>query len=357
MAEYSIRDVARLAGVSVGTVSRILNNADNVDEEIRERTMAVIRRVNYRTGPRGRRSERAVAAPLRSLNIALVSPGMGSAWKSNELWLSYMTGIETACRERRARLSMYMADDRSDDIVGDIARNADGILIKMSADLPGYVKELIAILPAVGFGAIQTADPLPQIVVDNHAGGVAAVTGLRKLGHHRIAFINHMANDPIFIARANGYQETMKAAGEFRPEYLREFASSAQAGYHDPEAAPPDLSAQLDALLALPETPTAVILANDWAACGFLQACAARGVRVPEGLSVCGMDDSGNLCNLLRPALSTISMPFNRVSHFAACTLCDLIGGVGIHQRNTASVMRLPGEFKLRESVLPIKQL
>ena len=55
MADYSIRDIARMAGVSVGTVSRILNNAENVDEGIRRRTMEVIRQVNYRSGRRGRR--------------------------------------------------------------------------------------------------------------------------------------------------------------------------------------------------------------------------------------------------------------------------------------------------------------
>ena len=100
--------------------------------------------------------------------------------------------------------------------------------------------------------------------------------------------------------------------------------------------------------------PDTVILANDWAAFGFLQACAIRGVRIPDEFSIIGMDDSGNLCTLLKPTLSSVAMPFNRVSHFAACTLCDLIDGVGVHQRNTSSVVRIPGSLKQRDSIRTI---
>ena len=81
MAEYSIRDIARMAGVSVGTVSRILNNADNVSDEIRRRTLDVIRQVNYQAGRRGRRPvhtfERVPERNGRKIRtIAMLSPGM-----------------------------------------------------------------------------------------------------------------------------------------------------------------------------------------------------------------------------------------------------------------------------------------
>ncbi|MBS1369510.1 MAG: LacI family DNA-binding transcriptional regulator [Lentisphaeria bacterium] len=360
MADYSIRDIARMAGVSVGTVSRILNNAENVDEGIRQRTMEVIRQVNYRSGRRGRRAESrpaAFTAPERIRNLALISPGMGSAWKSNELWASYMAGIETACQERRCRLTMYMADTKRDDIIREIVRNADGILIKMEDTLPDYLKELITLLPAVGFGAAHTFDPLPQVIVDNNAGGVIATEQLLQHGHRRIAFVNHEACNEIFIARSNGYLEVVKSEGSFRPEYLIEFSARTRAdGYAaEPEQAPPDMSGVLEKLLSLPERPTAVVFANDWAAFGFLTACSARGIRIPDEFSIAGMDDSGNLCTLLKPALSSVAMPFNQVSHFAACTLCDLIDGIGAHQRNTSSVIRIPGVLKQRDSIRTIQ--
>ena len=359
MADYSIRDIARMAGVSVGTVSRILNHAENVDEGIRQRTMEVIRQVNYRSGRRGRRAEsRSSTFPAaeRPRTLALISPGMGSAWKSNDLWASYMTGIEAACQERHCRLTLYMADARHEDIRREIIRNTDGILIKMANSLPDYLKELITLLPAVGFGAAHTFDPLPQVIVDNNAGGVLAAEQLLKQGHRRIAFVNHEACNEIFIARSNGYLEVMKSTGHFRPEYLIEFSpqNREEGSVVDPEQTPPDMSDALDRLLALPERPTAVIFGNDWAAVGFLTACRMRGIRIPEEFSIVGMDDTGSLCTLLQPALSSVAMPFHQVSHFAACTLCDLIEGIGIHQRNTASIIRIPGVLKQRESIKTI---
>ncbi len=353
MADYSIRDIARMAGVSTGTVSRILNNAANVDEEIRRRTLEVIRQAGYHSGKRGRRPEKPAAAPRpkRIRNLALLSPGMTPAWRGNELWASYMDGIETACRERDGRITMYMADANPEEIVREIARSADGILVKMENRLPDYVRELISMLPAVGFGAAHTFDPLPQVAVDNNAGGVIAVRELMKRGHRRIAFLNHEANNEIFVARSNGYLEAMKSEGCFRPEYLFELPGRTPGKPAEPELDPPDLVAVLDRMKALAEPPTAVIAANDWGAFGFLRACETRQVRVPNEFSVVGMDDSGKLCSLLTPALASVAMPFDKVSHFACCTLCDLIEGVGLHQRNTASVIRIPGEFHERASI------
>ncbi|WP_294506251.1 LacI family DNA-binding transcriptional regulator [uncultured Victivallis sp.] len=359
MAEYSIRDIARMAGVSVGTVSRILNHAENVDEGIRRRTMEVIRQVNYRSGRRGRRAEsRTSTLPQRERThtLALISPGMGPAWKSNDLWTSYMCGIETACQERCCRLTLYMAEANREEISREIIRNTDGILIKMENPLPDYLKELITLLPAVGFGATHTFDPLPQVIVDNNAGGVIATEQLLRQGHRRIAFVNHEACNEMFIARSNGYLEVMKSTGNFRPEYLIEFSppNREEGRAVDPEQTPPDMSGPLERLLALPERPTAVIFGNDWAAFGFLTACQTRGIRIPDEFSIVGMDDTGSLCNLLKPTLSSVAMPFNRVSHFATCTLCDLIDGIGIHQRNTSSMIRIPGVLKQRDSIKTI---
>lgn len=161
MADYSIRDIARMAGVSVGTVSRILNNADNVSDEIRRRTLDVIRQVNYRAGRRGRRREhlpeRVPAGTGRRIRtIAMLSPGMSSAWKGNELWTTFLSGIERACGERGARLAIYMADMEPEEIVREISAGADGVLIKTNQEMPSYVDELISRLPCVGFGAIPT---------------------------------------------------------------------------------------------------------------------------------------------------------------------------------------------------------
>ena len=219
--------------------------------------------------------------------------------------------------------------------------------------MPSYVDELISRLPCVGFGAIPTGGAYPQVVLDNHAGGAIATRELLQMGHRRIAFLNHEALNSIFIARSNGYMEVMKSAGLFHGEYLLELQLSEYHSVTSPEAAPPDLSGALDRLLALPEPPTAVVVVNDWGAFGLLRACRARGVRVPEDLSIIGMDDSGSFPTLLTPTLSSIAMPFDRVAYFASCTLCDLMDGVGAHQRNVNSIIQIAGELKKRGSISP----
>lgn len=358
MAEYSIRDIARMAGVSVGTVSRILNNADNVSDEIRRRTLDVIRQVNYQAGRRGRRPVHTFE-PVPERNgrkirtIAMLSPGMSSAWKGNELWTTFLSGIERACGERGARLAIYMADMNPDEIVREISQSADGVLIKTNQVMPDYTEELISRLPCVGFGALPTPGAYPQVVLDNHAGGAIAVRELLQMGHRRIAFLNHEAQNGIFIARSNGYIEVMKSEGLFRNEYLLELQLAEYHSITAPETVPPDLSGALGRLMALPEPPTAVVVGNDWGAFGLLRACRARGMRVPEDLSIIGMDDSGNLPTLVTPTLASVAMPFDQVAYFASCTLCDLMEGVGTHQRNVSSIVQIAGELKKRDSIRP----
>ena len=176
----------------------------------------------------------------------MLSPGMSSAWKGNELWTTFLSGIERACGERGARLAIYMADMEPEEIVREISSGADGVLIKTNQEMPAYVDELISRLPCVGFGALPTSGAYPQVVLDNHAGGAIATRELLQMGHRRIAFLNHEAQNSIFIARSNGYMEVMKSAGLFRGEYLLELQLAEYHSVTSPEAAPPDLSGALD---------------------------------------------------------------------------------------------------------------
>lgn len=173
--DYSIRDIAKMAGVSIGTVSRVLNNAGNVDETIRSRTLEIIRSVNYKHTSRGRRTGKAGVATSggKTRTLALLSPGMSSEWKENDLWASYFSGIEQACQERRYQLMIYMADsaETEEEILKDVLRKSDGVLLKLEQNFPDYVKKLIDRLPAAGFGARPCGEALPQVVLNNTLAG------------------------------------------------------------------------------------------------------------------------------------------------------------------------------------------
>lgn len=358
MPEYSIRDIARITGFSVGTVSRVLNNADNVSTVIRRRVEAVVRDINYQAGRRGRRPvQSADMGTAKEYTIALLSPGMSSAWRTNELWTTYLGGIEQSCRERHCNLIIYMADSgRTEaEVIADIISRADGVLLKSETRIPDYIRSLIDRIPVVGFGASQNGSSLPQMVLDNVSAGRCVTEKLLKLGHRRIAFLNHMPGDANFVARANGYVEVVKSNGCYDSGLLMEH------GLQDtislaPETQLPQLGVVLDRLLGMTDPPTAVAVANDWGALGLLQAASRRDVAVPERLSIAGIDDIGNLCELSQPTLSSVAMPFAQCSSFAVNLLCDMLDGFQRHQRGVPAVVYLPGEFRLRQSVRSINK-
>ena len=356
MMNYSIRDIAKMAGVSVGTVSRVLNNADNVDETIRTRTLEIIRSVNYKHTSRGRRTGSTCPLPAgqKTRTLALLSPGMSSEWKNNELWASYFSGIEQACQERHYQLMIYMADaaEREEEILKDVLRKSDGVLVKLERNFPEYVKKLIARLPAAGFGACPCGEPLPQVVLNNTLAGKSITERLIGLGHRRIAFLNHVPCNSIFIERSSGYLEAMKANGLFDPALLLEKeCGGTSEGVVKPEALPPRFVEEARYLATLPDPPSAVVVANDWGALGFMHTCAEMGIAIPETFSIAGIDDTGNWASFCVPSLSTVAMPFGESACFAARILCDMIEGIGTHRRNVPSIVYLPGEVKLRASV------
>lgn len=347
----TIRDLAKLAGVSVGTVSRVLNDADNVDAEIRRRTLEAAEKSGYRLAPRGRpvnkakrRTERRTAAAVRSIIVA--TPGMGREWAEHELWQAYLGGITQACTERDYAPLVCMAETL--DRIGELCRQpgAAGVLVKVGTATPEELRRLAARVPVVGFGSYRPELPIPQVAIDDHGAGAAATAALLRLGHRRIAFVNPSARDARFVARAHGYAATMRQAGLFDPGLTIE-AHGRDSG-HRPERELPDQRELLPRVLA--SAPTAVLLANDWHALGFYRACAAAGLHIPQDLSVAGMDDSAE-ARSAQPPLASVSLALGDVACAATHTLLDMVEGAARHLRGRASVHYVAAQMCLRDSV------
>lgn len=353
MARHTIRDIASLAGVSIGTVSRVLNQADNVDPTLRQRTLDIIREINYQPSLRGRPTEQTTERPARKKAqpvLSVVFSEMGEAWRANVLWSSYMAGIERACRERDCICMLHFAGEELTAEKVLRARSA-GVLLKTPDLAPTYLQELADELPVVLFGGYNPQLPFPQVAIDNHAAGLLAVTRLLELGHRRIVFVNHQPERSMFISRAQGALEALEKAGLAQADSLLQLPVYTPEQHTQPQATPPDMSAVLHEVLNRPQRPTALIFANDWAALGFYHCCAERGLGIPEMFSVVGMDDNLALCGAANPPLSSLALPFEKVAYFAACQLIDMIGGAGQHQRDTASALYIPGEFRARGSI------
>jgi LacI family transcriptional regulator len=325
----TVRELAKRAGVSVGTVSRVLNEAGNVDPEIRRRTLEVIKSSGYELAPRGRRNYHLAAAKARSpkasdRNILLLAPEMSPSWSGHELWEHFIAGVKRACEERDYSYLVGMSDSFKDSIRKLLGpeRIACGAILKMNGEPPRELLDAGLELPLVGFGSYHPECPIPQVAIDDYSAGTCAALAALALGHKRVAFVNPARRRTLFINRSLGYSSAMKTAGLFDPSLLIEL--DCDGGSKSPQGAPPDMREALRRLLDA--RASAAIFANDWSALGFYRAAQDAGVRIPDDIGVMGFDDT-KLCQVVSPALSSMSMPFEEEAYFAASTLIDVVEG------------------------------
>src|SRR4051794_35461663 len=272
----TIRDVARRAGVSAATVSRVLNDSPLVVEATRERVLAAVDELGYQLN--------ATARTLSSGQAQAI--GVVVPFLETQSVIERLRGVVE--RLRRCGYDLLLADveapEARADAIRDLARRGRvaGLLF---VSLPVLDHEVEALardeLPAV---LLDVPHPrLPHVVIDNVRGGELAAAHLLARGHQRIAFVgDHPTNAYGFTSsedRRRGFRAALERAGI---SCVRECL-----GDHGGE---PACAAALE-LLALPEPPAAVFAASDVQAIGVLQAAAQVGARVPEDLAVIGFDD------------------------------------------------------------------
>lgn len=346
-----------MAGVSTGTVSRVLNGADNIAPDLYEKTMKVLRSTNYLEAKRRVVAGTEPKTGNAMKRICVVTPDMTSAWSGHQLWNEYLHGIENACRAANCRYEVqFSSPELSPERLAESLASSDGVLIKSAFDVPAFMKFLPEELPVVGFGSYNPGMVCPQIAIDNYAVGVVMTEHFLKMGHTRIAFVNHETHHKMFVTREQGYIETMRAAGLYDDALLIEHKTVLEKEF-SPLQSLPDMNLILGNLLSITPRPTAVVFVNDWAAAGFYQACQTRGIAIPDAFSVCGVDNTLSICEILNPSLSSFELPWSKVSEFAAASLIEMINGIGRHRMNLTSVQYLGGRLVLRNSIREINQI
>lgn len=276
-----MRDVARRAGVSPGTVSRVLNNSSLVTPDTRQRVLDVVRALNYSPNLLAQRLSTG-----RTLTIAVVVPFLTRPSVSERL-----NGAMGALSLSAYDLLIHNVDSpaRRADCFGLVLRRrqADGVLIISLAPTDCEAALLAdASVPIVLLDADHPAlGRLSRVTVDDVAGGESATRHLLELGHRRIAFLGDRIDNPFNFKSSRdrflGYCKALAAAGiERRREHYAE-------GEHG--RAPARRLART--LLQASERPTAVFAASDTQAVGVLEAAAELGLRVPEDVSLVGYDD------------------------------------------------------------------
>lgn len=362
----TIRDIARRAGVSIGTVSRVINGVTNIQPEIYERTLREIKACNYkprggwavasaadgaRTSRKGMRKSRA-----RTGNIGVLFYDISQKWRQSKIYLDYITGVEGECaaRDYHPVIEFMMSSQSLQQPRFLTEGKVDGVLIKANAVEPILVEKLSATCPVVFMDTYFPTLSYPQVAVNDHAAGVSTVEYLAGLGHKRIAFVNVQPSHHRFLARSRGYVEAMHLRGLFEPALLIEqdlFGPNFDA-VKDPM---PSLDPTVQRILDLDPRPTAVIFANDWAAHSSYECFHRRGVVVGRDISITGFDNMLPLCDLLSPPLTSYALPFKEAAEGATRELLERIDDHSpASQAAVPKVQLMMGRIVPRASVRPI---
>ncbi len=277
----TIRDVAKRAGVGLGTVSRVINKSSQVSEATRERVESVIAELNFVPSPTARRLSLG-----KTLTLAVIVP-----FFTRPAFVERLRGIENTVAESEYDLILYNVEtpEKRDAYFRDVPHRerADGVLIISLSPRDMDVARLAhADVPVVLVDANHPSlNSLNRVIVDDVAGGRMAVQHLINLGHRRIGYISDLLENPFNFTssrdRYQGYRQALAAAHvAFRAEYHRQ----GEHGRYEARR----LATQL---LSLPDRPTAIFAASDTQAMGVLEAARDADLRVPDDLSVVGYDD------------------------------------------------------------------
>lgn len=328
MSGSTIDDVAALAGVSIRTVSRVINGARQVNTDTRSRVEAAVQQLGFRPSPRARG-----LATGRSYLIGLVHD------ERNALVLhGVQRGIGAEATRRGCELVVHSvpADQEPsvDDVLQFLARSqVDGIVILPTmSGLQGLAQALAEVCANVVAMSSAAIDGYPVMLLSNEREAVGqAARHLMALGHRRLALISGPPGFYSTRERRAGFVEAVQAAGcELVSEVAGDY--SFESGV-----------AAANQLLDCWPRPTAIFASNDIMAAGVLKAAAARNIAVPGDLSVVGFDGSV-LADMVTPALTTLYRPMESMAQQAAKCLLDMIEGVGTPPQLQASVTLRVGE-------------
>ena len=324
----TIRDVADACGVSVSTVSRVLNDKDDVAAETYEKVRRVIADMGYTsslaaTSMRSRRTN-----VIGILVVDLGDPfslelfkGIGKAIRGTEYDLIiYSSGhIATTAESGWERRYLSRLD-------GSIT---DGVLV-----VTPTTEDLIAISPLVALDPHEH-NVFPAVISANREGAIAVMEYLIDLGHRRIGFITGRQGLVSSNRRQQGYIEALEQAG------LPVDATLIQQGDYTHETG----FRCAQHLFALPDPPTAIFAANDQSALGVLDAANEVGLRVPDDLSVVGFDNIP-LATCSMPGLTTVDQSVSEMGYVATTMLIKLIQGETLDE----SLCKIPTRLVIRDS-------
>jgi LacI family transcriptional regulator len=329
----TIKDIAREAGVSYSTVSRVVNNFEHIKPETRERVLMAMTRLGYVANQQARSLVGGRSQVVGLLIHAFDSPYIGLI----------IEGIDVAVAEAQYDLMLYTTHRRKareSTFVTSLARGlADGLLLVLPRDTEAYLDTLGRQgTPFVLVDYKPESSDIPAVCATNFEGAYDAMTYLLELGHRRIGFITGDMETGSANERLRGYRASLADWNiPFDPDltYQGNFfqLSGLQGANH---------------LLSLDSPPTAIFASNDIMAFGGYEAIRARGLRIPQDVSVIGFDDIPQAAQL-HPGLTTVRQPLVEMGRRATEMLLRWIDD----EEQRPGYVELPVELVVRDSCCP----
>ena len=328
-----IEDVAEAAGVSMKTVSRVLNNEPNVSPRTRTLVEAAVEKLRYRPLPSAR-----VLAGRRSYLVAMLFDN-----PSSNYLMEIELGVLDACQAQHYNLMLAPLVYNADDIIGKV----EALVVQAQLDgviLTPPITDDVALLRrleelGIPYASISAKEQNRHVgvVVDEHGAVCAMMAHLASLGHRRIGHVRGHAAHGASAWRLAGYREGLRRAGlRYDAKLVVDGEFSYESGY-----------AATNALLDLEDRPTAIFAANDDMAAGVIRAACERGLVVPRDISVCGFDDTP-IARHIYPALTTVRQPTSDMGRLATMQLL-----ARIRAADAGGMVHVEHEVLFRESTQP----
>lgn len=328
----TLATVAASAGVSVATVSKVLNGRSDVSPATRSLVQSLLQQHDY-VAPAPRREPTGLATVEVQFDADLNAYSTEIIQGAVEAGAEAGVGIVVSMRRGADRTTTWARE-----LVAAGRRALIAVTSELTSGQPGALAR--ARLPLVLIDPLNLPRTrVTSIGSTNFAGGLAATHHLLSLGHRRIAYIGGPATAACNQARLHGYRAAMEAEGApVLPGYVR----SGHFRYHDGVAGGA-------AVLGLPRAPTAIFAGSDEMAVGIMEAARARGLRIPVDLSIVGFDDT-QIAQVTSPPLTTIRQPLREMGGVALRTALRLAAGERIDSHH----VELATELVVRGSTAPV---
>lgn len=305
----TIHDVARRAGVSISTVSRVLNKTTRVSEKKRQRVEAAAAALGYTPNPAAR----------SLLNQKTGGLGVLLPFVTGEFFSEFLTAIDQVTQENGHFLlisSSHRSPEEFMAVLPSLDKRVDGLVLMATGGETRNMQAVLPDIPVVFVNSKIEDDTYELINFDNFDGLYQVTTHLIELGHQRLVMLKGPAESHDATERLRGFKAAVREAG-LDPSNIHEIQSefSREAGYE-----------AVSDILALSPRPTAVVAPNDYCALGVLRGFREAGINVPDDISVTGFDDIPS-AEFTLPSLTTVHVPIYEIGKVAVEQLLGLIRG------------------------------